>query len=570
MKTITLKIDLSVKQILIKLFVILPIIVFFTLFYKYTVDFPINDDYGVTLGFLNDFLNADTINGKISSLLEQCNEHRIVYDKIWTIVSYKLFGLVNFNFLSLIGNLSLVFIFYIFYKEFKKLKLSLLLLIPFTVLIFNISFWENMTYPMATMSNFTVFVFSILSLRYITIFEKNNNTEFYLSILFLFCGLFTQGSAILVVPLSVAILIYHKRYKNLLIYLIICSIILGIYFFSYGYQRQEHDFLTSLVENKFLIIKYICAFLGSAFNYYTAGSNNTAESLLLTTIIGGLLFIVYAYILFSKYYKKNLFIFSVISLIILIATVTAISRSQLGIETASSSRYRINSVIFIVGIFYWFIETFKPTKKISIILILLPTVYYFFYVSYRQEEYLSIRKKEVLTGILNYYSGRPEKLSGDSNYLNQRIEILNRSNEEEIYFMPTRGSLEDYFPYSKEVNVKQEFVNSSKMGFSVDNVSNIFDGYIIDGWGFINEKPTKNQTILIGLKDINSKTKFFTTKQTDRFDLNTYFKKDNLQQSGFIARINYSSIEKGTYSIIVKIISEDESETIETDKKLIY
>ena len=122
MKTITLKIDLSVKQILVKLFVILPIIVFFILFYKYTVDFPINDDYGVTLGFLNDFLNADTINGKISSLLEQCNEHRIVYDKIWTIISYKLFGLVNFNFLSLIGNLSLVYIFYIFYKEFKKLK----------------------------------------------------------------------------------------------------------------------------------------------------------------------------------------------------------------------------------------------------------------------------------------------------------------------------------------------------------------------------------------------------------------------------------------------------------------
>jgi hypothetical protein len=71
-------------------------------FFKYTVNVPINDDYDV-LDKFNKMVSSDSIIEQIKLLFAQHNEHRIVYDRIWFLISYKINNQVNFNLLSLVG-----------------------------------------------------------------------------------------------------------------------------------------------------------------------------------------------------------------------------------------------------------------------------------------------------------------------------------------------------------------------------------------------------------------------------------------------------------------------------------
>ena len=168
-------------------FAILLIVYFFYSFFRVTSDIPINDDYAVLENF-TDIINSNSSFEKIKLIFKQHNEHRILYDKLWFFIDYKLFNQLNFNHLSFIGNLSLVGIFIFFFYKFKNKTTNSFFLLPVAVLIFNFSFYENITFSMAALSNFTVVLFSLLSIHFITKFELNKR-DFGLSVLFLILGL---------------------------------------------------------------------------------------------------------------------------------------------------------------------------------------------------------------------------------------------------------------------------------------------------------------------------------------------------------------------------------------------
>ena len=96
--------------------------------------------------------------------------------------------------------------------------------------------------------------------------------------------------------------------------------------------------------------------------------DNIDEAFLRSSILGFLFFVFYIYLLVSRYFMKNLFNFSIFTLVILISFVTAITRLNQGIHTAVSSRYRLLSVLFLVSLFIFLIE-FAKRKKLNIKLV---------------------------------------------------------------------------------------------------------------------------------------------------------------------------------------------------------
>ena len=182
--------------------IIIPIITFFGMFFYYMVDAPINDDYQAILDFLNKCISTDSASEKASLIFAQHNEHRIVYDRIWAIISYKLQSNVNFTFLAFIGNLSLLAIAFFFFRKFIRLKKSLYLLIPISVLLFNLANWENMTFAMAGMSNLTVFLFVILSLDFLAKDTTVSRRNIFISVAFFYLALLTQGGGIFLLPID--------------------------------------------------------------------------------------------------------------------------------------------------------------------------------------------------------------------------------------------------------------------------------------------------------------------------------------------------------------------------------
>ena len=138
----------------------LPIVVFGLIWQQYAINIPKWDDHALR-AFLFYSDQEPTITGKIYQLFKQHNEHRIVYDRIITMLDYQLFGKLNYVHLMLIGNLSLVGLLSVFMAALCRSRVgqagpSALYALPIALLLFNLSQWENMFWGMASLQNFSV------------------------------------------------------------------------------------------------------------------------------------------------------------------------------------------------------------------------------------------------------------------------------------------------------------------------------------------------------------------------------------------------------------------------------
>ncbi|MGV3697716.1 hypothetical protein [Flavobacterium sp.] len=549
---------------------ILPVIVFYGLFFKHTVNAPINDDYQAILDSLNKILNTESLSEKIKILFSQHNEHRIVYDRIWTIISYKLQYNVDFNFLSLIGNLSLLGMAIIFYRRFTALQKPTLLFLTVTVFLFNMTSWENVTFAMATLSNFTVFLFVLISLGFITSDTLGKKRNLYLAFLFLFLAAITQGGGLFLIPISLLVLIYKKEYKNAVIYGVLCLGLIALYFYGYQKPPQSMGIVESVVKFKFDIVLFALAFLGNAFNYYMV-YNNPEYSCNFTMLVGALFLLLFIYITYTKYYKKNLFIYSLMLLLVMSAFVTAVSRTSFGVLTAGSSRYRINGILFFITLFFWFIETRDVKKKPYFYSILAFTIAYFFFINLRQAQYLSIREKQTYTGILNYNYGNHEMLNGEKSMVGLYKSILEESKNMDTYNLPDNKQLEAYFPFSENTIIREESGDASAaISNNTENIAKFPDAYVIDGWAYLDGYNTSSQIVYVGIKNTEDvKPIFYIATKYKRYDLGPYFRKSNLDDGGYNIRIRESLIKSGENEIWVMVINDDQTKIIKSDKKII-
>lgn len=544
------------------------IIYFFYIFFATTSNVPINDDYDVLNNF-TDIINSNSFVDKIKLFFKQHNEHRILYDKIWFFLDYKLFRQVNFNHLCFIGNLSLIGIFIFFAYKFKDKLTNTIYLFPLAILVFNISFHENITFAMATLSNFTIVLFSLISLHFITK-EDLNKKNFILSVLFLIFSIFTQGAGLFLILIIALTLLYKKEKTYLYTFLFIAIILILIYFIGYEKPSNSPEILETIRNYKFRSFLFAFSFLGNIFARYLIFTNDINESLMLSTSVGFLFFIFYLYLIKTKYFKKNLFIFSVMSLIILISFITGITRSQLGIDMSIASRYRINSCIFLICVLCYCIESF-PRDKFNIgylngTLLLLSTAY-FFGISYPQKEYLEFRKKQNYFGVLNYNDGNHKYLNGF--YQDYYKDVLMKSAISETYFLPNEQEVCKQINYSNSVkkDISKHEYNSIKG--NIDKIVNLKNSVYVEGWAFIDDLNTKNQELILAVEDTTTKERiFFKGQKIKRYDLNPYFKKDKLEDGGCIFRIKNEDLPPKFTKMYLVVDNNGQNKIFNTEKNL--
>jgi hypothetical protein len=548
--------------------IIIPAIIYYCLFFQFTVNAPINDDYQAVLDFTNKIITTNSLSEKIKILFSQHNEHRIVYDRLWTIISYKLLGSINFNVLSFIGNLTLIGITIIFHERFRILQKPLLLFVPVSIMLFNITSWENMTFAMAVLSNYTVYLFILISLKYITSDTLKINKNLYFAFLFLFLATITQGGGLFLVPVSILILLYKKQYKNTVIFGVLSLVLIGLYFYNFQKPTQSIGVIATALQYKGNIFLFAFAFLGNAFNYYLI-YDDPRNSILFTTFIGGIFFFIFIHITFTKYYKRNLFIYSLMLLLIISAFITAVSRISFGIETAGASRYRINGIIFFITIYIWFIETKNFQKPVYTYLIIILFGFYYFYINLGQYQYLYIREKQTYFGILNYNYGNPEMLNGDKSMVGTNANIIAESKKLETYIFPDNKELQIYFPYSETIIVNKEEKGDSSAALSnnTELITKFSNNYIIEGWAFLEGYDTKHQKVYVGIKNVTDKKPiYYLAFKTQRYDLSPFFKKPNLVNGGYFLRINNSLVKSGENKIWIMVINENQTKIQESDK----
>jgi hypothetical protein len=257
-------------------------------------------------------------------------------------------------------------------------------------------------------------------------------------------------------------------------------------------------------------------------------------------------------------------------LIIFTACITAFTRASFGWDFASSSRYRINGIIFLISLFFWFLETYSINRKKTTAIILTLTGLYFVGINLNHYEYLGIREQQTNIGIVGYNSGKADLLNGDKNQIELYTKILRQSDSLNTFHLPSNADLEYYYPYGQRQQIPMVQDNPKlEMPMSVREIYQLDDDYFIDGFAFITGNAAWNQKIYIGFQNQEDKEPiFFSTKSIARYDLNTYFNKFTLKEGGYQARIRSEDIKPGENKIWLMVSVNGKTKIAETDKKI--
>lgn len=378
---------------------LIPIYLYFSNLLKYSQNIPHWDDYAI-IHFVNKFHATDGFWEKLQLIFAQHNEHRIAITRIVALLITEINGNLNFQWMIVLGNLALVGILIVFIKFLKLNKLSINYIIPVCFLIFQLSIYENSYWGMASVQNFWVIFFVVVSIWQIA--------RGKIPYVWAFFATFTSANGVVFVPfVGLLVFLWQKEKKKTVIWLVYSLFLILLYFLDYSKPIDSQPISIHFLDN----INAGLALVGSIIDVdlYQIFSKR-----LLFSILTGLVFsiIILVSILFKYLAEKNLqktnsfsFYFLLGILIFLIGTsfVTAISRFHYGFYVFLTSKYKIYSILICCSLYLLLLINFIYIGKkiilglVSIFAILLYLNSYF----YSLGEIKNYHKSE----IASYFNG---------------------------------------------------------------------------------------------------------------------------------------------------------------------
>ena len=183
----------------------IPMGVYFFFVIYFSENIPFMDDYDAILKFMVDFTGEESFLKKILLVFAQHNDHRLVFLHLVVLAQYYLIGVINFQHLLILGNLSVIAILFILWKTFGFRKNKLYHFLPVVYLLFSLAYFEASIWAMVSLSGLTVVAFSFSA---IYLLEKDTNCHFIGSCFFAAAAVFTQGNGKLVLICGILMLLF--------------------------------------------------------------------------------------------------------------------------------------------------------------------------------------------------------------------------------------------------------------------------------------------------------------------------------------------------------------------------
>ena len=340
------------KNLLWVFLIFLPIAIYFYFLSEYALNIPKWDDHALK-AFVLDFQNTKGFIPKLQTFFKQHNEHRIAFDRVFTLIVFWIHGSIEYRWLMWIGNFTLVGVLLIFYKIFQKQKHSLAFFVPIPLILFQLQLWENTFWGMAAMQNFGI-IFFIIGLIYLISSPKR--LYFYMALLFAFFVTYTSGNGITAFPICLVLLILQRRFKDSIIFGGVAMLLVFLYFYHYQ-MPSNNPSMNGIGIGK--IIFGFFSFLGSVFDLLLYSSGRIK----VTIILGAVLFIICTLIAIYLIFNSNLlskqrnlnqpelFILGSFMFLIgtaIVVTYTRISYGDVGLLT---SRYKIYSILLLITLY---------------------------------------------------------------------------------------------------------------------------------------------------------------------------------------------------------------------------
>ncbi|MFK7899118.1 MAG: hypothetical protein AB8B61_00025 [Cyclobacteriaceae bacterium] len=347
---------------------------------KHSVNAPIWDEYYTVLEYFNNYLSSESNLEKIKIFFtNQHNGHRLYLNNILLTVYYYLFGTINFKVLTIIGNLFLVALLFIFKKSFIPKK-SNYLLFPISCLLINFQYYLSSIMEIASIEFFGAFFLIYLSLY---LLKNGGLKQYILALLLGLLGFYTCAHGILLGPIGALLLLLYKRWRLCFIWIIVFAIMTVLYLndLKQGWGPKPVSVSENLFCNTEALFSFFMKLIGSPF--YIFGNVEKLVFAAGLTISSLIMYLVYQ--LFN--HKKYLLL---CGLLLIVSSLFLVSLGRLQLSSPSESRFRLYSSILYVLLVISFV-TYREKKTPVIVKLALQAtcVAYFSFTFNIQKDYLN-------------------------------------------------------------------------------------------------------------------------------------------------------------------------------------
>ncbi len=237
----------------------LPVFYFFYIIISFSTGIAYEDDYGALDNYHRMMFSPEAID-KIKGFFAQANEHRLAFGRILMLVVHLLHGSPDPRFQIIIGNLFLIGILWLFYRFFHQTGHPFIYFVPVALILFNLVHYENAYWAITAIQNYPVIFFAMLCAYGLSRQSDAGNATGIATALL---ASFSCGNGIAIWIVGALTLIVQKRYRFLIIWLLMAVSALAFYL-GFDYIIHSRD-RSALLRHPFENIWVFLCFLGGLF-----------------------------------------------------------------------------------------------------------------------------------------------------------------------------------------------------------------------------------------------------------------------------------------------------------------
>lgn len=241
----------SIRKLLGLGLALLPILYFYLIIDAHLVNIPFIDDY-MLLETVHNFRQEKNFIEAVKILFAQVNQHRFAFERLVMLALVFFTGTVNLEILITLGNLFLFGILYLFFRTFREERVSWYYFLPVPFLLFNLTYYENANWGIAAIQNTPLIFFALLSAFGL---GRGNRVGWWIGVIAALVATFVSGTGMLAWIIGAVILFFQKKYRPLILWLVLAAGCLAFYFlFDYrfipttdGTRPWEHPIFNGLL-----------------------------------------------------------------------------------------------------------------------------------------------------------------------------------------------------------------------------------------------------------------------------------------------------------------------------------
>ncbi len=331
--------------------ILCPIVIFYFLLSQTLTGLPFNDDYNAVLRFLIKWHGASGWPRLALIWTHQHNEYRLAFQNTLYALQYSLLGQVVMKPLTTLGNLLVLPLFgllWLLWRDYRlPLRYALPAFIPAAWILFQLQYASTLNCVMAPLQNVAVLVFTLAVFRFGT---QPSRGSFAASLVSIVLAVASSGGGLFVGPVLCLFYLQRRAWTRLFIAAAL-SVLLG-FLYMHGKPIHEHDphqgDLASFLHQ--ISLPYGAAFLGSV----AAGSNPVPA-----IAFAILLFGIFIWETRERLDRLNPGVYYTTLFFFIQGLAVSCLRAPRGLVSALGSRYRINSAVLTILIYFYLAERVK-------------------------------------------------------------------------------------------------------------------------------------------------------------------------------------------------------------------